>query len=66
MRKYVPLEKMSKKAQREFHKQQRGSWYGISPVSKIVESKKKYDRNQIKRDSRTMERESSGCPSFSA
>ncbi len=28
----VPLNKRSKKAQKEYHAKQRGSWYGLSPI----------------------------------
>ena len=34
MTRIVPLDKRSKKAQREYHAKQRGSWYGIRPDSK--------------------------------
>ena len=33
MKQMIPLKKQSKKAQKEQHAKQRGSWYGISPVS---------------------------------
>ena len=45
----VPLNKRSKKAQKEYHARQRGSWYGLSPVTRTVPSGKAYDRNQVKR-----------------
>ena len=32
----VPLKKQSKRAQKEYHSKQRGSWYGISPVTRTV------------------------------
>ena len=43
----VPLEKKSKKEQREFHLKQRGHWYGINPVSRVVPDKKKYNRKKL-------------------
>ena len=46
----VPLKKQSKRAQKEFHNKQRGSWYGISPVTRTVPSGKAYDRKRIKRE----------------
>ena len=49
MKQFVPLDKQSKKAQREHHSKQRGSWNGISPVTRIVPNGKAYDRNRIKR-----------------
>jgi len=54
MKQMVPLAKQSKRAQREHHKKQRGSWYGLSPVTRTVPNKKAYDRNvaktQLKQD----------------
>ena len=46
----VPLKKQSKRAQKEFHSTRRGSWYGISPVTRAVPSGRTYDRNRIKRE----------------
>ena len=48
MRKVIPLEKMSKKKQKAYHAKQRGSWYGLSPVTRVVPSGKTYDRNRMK------------------
>ena len=45
----VPLNKRSKKAQKEYHAKQRGSWYGLNPITRTVPSGKVYDRNQAKR-----------------
>ena len=50
MRQVIPLQKQSKKTQREYYAKQRGSWYGISPVTRTVPSRKTYDRNRIKRE----------------
>ena len=46
----VPLKKQSKRAQKEYHSKQRGSWYGISPVTRTAPSRRLYDRNRIKRE----------------
>lgn len=46
----VPLKKQRKRAQKEFHSKRRGSWYGISPVTRSVPSGKAYDRNRMKRE----------------
>lgn len=46
--KIIPLEKQSKKAQREFHAKQRGDWNGVKPVTRVVESKKAYDRKKMR------------------
>ena len=53
MAQLVPLNKRSKKAQREYHAKQRGSWYGLSPVTRTVPSGKVYDRNRVKRAARS-------------
>lgn len=49
MQKFVPFEKLSKKKQRELNKKQRGSWGGLTPVSRKVESAKIYDRKKARR-----------------
>ena len=48
MKKVIPLAKQSKKAQKQYHAKQRGSWHGLSPVTRVVPSKKIYDRKKIK------------------
>ncbi len=50
--KMIPLEKQSKREQRKFHANKRGSWNGIKPTTRIVESRKVYDRNRIKQADR--------------
>ena len=44
--KMIPLAKQSKKKQKQYHAQQRGSWNGVNPVTKRVESKKAYHRKK--------------------
>ena len=44
MKQMIPLKKQSKKAQKEQHAKQRGSWHGISPVTRTVPNGKAYDR----------------------
>ena len=46
--KFVPLEKRSKKEQKAYHAQQRGSWNGVNPVTRVVPNKKVYDRKRAK------------------
>jgi rare lipoprotein A (peptidoglycan hydrolase) len=53
MRKVIPLEKMSKKKRKEYHAKQRGSWYGMSPVTRVVPSGKTYDRSRMKQAARS-------------
>lgn len=48
MKQFVPLEKQSKKAQRAYYAKQRGSWYGVSPVTRSVPNGKAYNRNRAK------------------
>ena len=48
MKQMVPLSKQSKQAQKEYHKKQRGSWYGLNPVTRTVPNKKVYDRSMVK------------------
>ncbi|MCC2258825.1 hypothetical protein LKD74_12800 [Intestinimonas sp. CLA-AA-H199] len=48
----VPLDKRSKKEQRAYHARQRGSWYGLSPVTRTVPNRKVYDRNRLKQRDR--------------
>ena len=45
MAKFVPKEKMSKKARREINRQRRVTW-DFSPVTKTVESRKIYSRKR--------------------
>lgn len=47
--KYIPLAKQSKRAQKAHHNKQRGSWNGVFPVTRIVPSKKVYDRHRAKK-----------------
>ena len=48
--KTIPLTKQSKKQQRAFYAAKRGSWNGVDPVTRVVPSKKGYDRNRVKRE----------------
>ena len=43
---YVPLEKRSKREQREYHAEQRGSWGGINPVTRKPPNPKAYIRKK--------------------
>ena len=49
---FIPLEKQSKRAKRAYHAQKRGSWNGVNPVTLSVESRKRYDRQQSKNETR--------------
>lgn len=56
--KMIPLAKQSKKKQKQYHAQYRGSWNGVSPVSRTEPDRKKYDRNREKQAARRAERHS--------
>ena len=44
--KYVPLEKRSKKQQKEFHSMQRKDWGSLNPVTRKVPNAKAYNRKK--------------------
>ena len=52
MKRSVPLNKQSKKNQRVHYAARRGTWYGLSPVTRVTPDRKKYDRNRMKREGR--------------
>jgi len=45
---YIPLEKQSKRKQKEFHAQQRKSWGNFKPATKRAENGKVYNRKKSK------------------
>jgi hypothetical protein len=47
MEKFVPFEKLSKKAKKERNAQKRGSWGLIKPTTKAKPSKKIYNRKKV-------------------
>lgn len=49
MKKYIPKDKLSKKARRLIDSRRRATWL-ISPVTRTVESKKVYDRHRKSRE----------------
>ena len=46
--KLIPLEKQSKKKQREFYKLLRGDWNGVNPVTRATQESKAYNRAKLK------------------
>ena len=48
MKKMIPLSKQSKKEQRRYYSLKRGSWNGISPVTRKPKNPKAYDRRRAK------------------
>lgn len=57
MDRFIPLNKQTKKRQKVYHSAQRGTWGAVQPVTRIVRSRKAYDRSKTRRDCRreTME-----------
>lgn len=47
MNRFIPYEKLSKKKKKEHDRRARGSWNGVNPVTRRVESKKKYNRKRV-------------------
>lgn len=47
-RKMVPLDKQSPKQRAAFYASQRGSWGGMSPVTRVRPSGKAYDRRKMR------------------
>lgn len=54
MAKMIPLSKQSKKERRKYYASKRGSWNGVSPVTRVVQSRKIYDRKRTKSADRNM------------
>ena len=52
MEKMIPLAKQSKASRRKFFITRRGSWNGVSPVTRIALDRRAYDRNRRKREDR--------------
>ena len=49
MKKYVSLDKRSKKAQREYYSERRRTWGELNPVTRCVPSGKTYNRKKEKK-----------------
>ena len=50
--KVIPLAKQSKKNRKRYHAAQRGSWNGLSPVTRKPANPKAYDRAKEKQIAR--------------
>lgn len=48
MIKFIPKEKLSKKARRELNKTRRGTWGSINPVTRKAENRMKYSRKKVR------------------
>ena len=49
MEKFIPYEKLSKKAKRELDAKRRGTWGTFNPVTRKPANPKAYDRNRAKK-----------------
>lgn len=47
--KFIPLEKRSKREQREYHAEQRGNWGGLNPTTRKPPNPKAYKRKKSER-----------------
>ena len=52
MKKYVSLDKRSKKAQKEYFSEKRVTWGELNPVTRSVPSGKSYNRKKDKQEMR--------------
>jgi len=46
--KYIPLEKRSKKQQKEFHSMQRKDWGNLNPTTRKTPNKKAFNRKKAR------------------
>ena len=54
MPKFIPYKKLSKRKRRELDNERRASWGAVDPVTRVMKSKKLYNRKKNK-DEVTME-----------
>ena len=67
VKKYVSLNKRSKKARKEYYSKRRRTWGDLDPVTKSVPSGKVYKRSRAKQETRRIGKDSddgSGAGSF--
>lgn len=57
MKKFVSLDKRSKKAQKEYYSKQRLTWGVLNPVTRSVPSGKTYNREKDKQERRRIGKE---------
>lgn len=58
MKKFVSLDKQSKKARKEYYSKRRGTWGDVNPVTRSMPSGKTYNRKKDKDKMRKIGRES--------
>lgn len=49
MEKFIPYEKLSKKAKRELDQKKRKSWNGINPITRKPQNPKAYNRRKAQK-----------------
>jgi len=47
--KLIPLSKQSKKEQKKYHARSRRNWNCLKPTTRVVKSKKVYDRKKMQK-----------------
>ena len=47
--KLIPFDKQSKKEQKKYHARSRRDWNGLKPTTRVVKSKKIYDRKKLRK-----------------
>ena len=52
MKKYISLDKRSKKAQKEYYSSLRRTWGGLNPATRTVPNGKAYSRSKAKQEGR--------------
>lgn len=50
MEKFIPKEKLSKKAKKALNARQRKDWNGLNPVTRRPENPKAYNRKKLRRE----------------
>lgn len=50
MQKYIPTQKLSKKARKELAKAQRATWGPLNPMTRRPDDPKKYNRQKSRRE----------------
>ena len=49
--KLIPLNKQSKKEQKKYHARSRRDWNGLKPTTRVIKSKKAYNRKKFQKPS---------------
>lgn len=59
-KKYVSLDKRSKREQKEYYSSMRCGWNGLNPATRMMPNGKAYQRNKAKREEQRLSREFRG------